>query len=75
MIYDPISSNDDDQYVELYNRSTNTVNLGGWQLTGGISFTFPSNTVLVPDSYLVVARNSAAPTDQLPESQPGQLPR
>ena len=27
LMYDPISGNDDDQYVELYNRSTNTVNL------------------------------------------------
>jgi len=59
LMYDPISGNDDDQYVELYSRSTNTVNLGGWQLSGGISFTFPSNIVLVPDSYLVVARNAA----------------
>jgi len=58
LMYNPISGNDDDQYVELYNRSTNTVNLGGWQLSGGISFTFPSNIVLVPDSYLVVARNA-----------------
>ena len=29
-MYNPISGNDDDQYVEFYNRSTNTVNLGGW---------------------------------------------
>jgi hypothetical protein len=58
LMYDPISGNDDDQYVELYNRSTNTVNLGGWQLSGGISFAFPSNMVMVPDSYLVVARNA-----------------
>jgi hypothetical protein len=59
LMYDPISGNDDDQYVELYNRSTNMVNLGGWTLNDAVSFTFPSNTVLVPDSYLVVARNAA----------------
>ena len=57
LMYDPISGNDDDQYVELYNRGTNTVSLGAWQLTGGISFTFPSNIVLAADGYLVVARN------------------
>ena len=28
LMYDPISGNDDDQYMELYNRGTNPVNLG-----------------------------------------------
>ena len=46
LMYDPISGNDDDQYVELYNRSTNTINLGGWQFTGGVTFTFPTNVML-----------------------------
>src|SRR5207247_3544476 len=47
------------QFVELYNPGTNAVALGGWSFTDGISFTFPSNAVLHPDSYLVVARNAA----------------
>ena len=59
LMYDPLSGNDDDQYVELYNRSTNTVDLAGWKLSDAVSFEFPSNTVMVPDSYLVVARNAA----------------
>jgi hypothetical protein len=59
LMYDPISGNDDDQYIELYNRSAGAVDLGGWQLSDGVSFTFPTNTVLGPDSYLVVARNAA----------------
>jgi hypothetical protein len=56
LMYDPISGNDDDQYVELYNKGTNTVNLAGWQFTSGITFTFPSAT-LSPNGYLVVGRN------------------
>ena len=59
LMYNPISGNDDDQFIELYNRSTNVVNLGGWQLSGAVSFTFATNTVLSPDSYLVVSRNAA----------------
>jgi hypothetical protein len=59
LMYDPISGNDDDQYIELYNRSGNSVNLGGWQLSDAVSFTFPSNTVLSAGGYLVVARNAA----------------
>lgn len=57
LMYKPISGNDDDQYVELYNQGAAAVDLGGWKFTAGIKFTFPSNTVLAPDGYLVVARN------------------
>ena len=57
LMYDPISGNDDDQYIELYNQGTNAVNLSGWQFTSGVTFTFPTNTTLPPDGYLVVARN------------------
>ncbi|HWH69109.1 MAG TPA: lamin tail domain-containing protein, partial [Candidatus Sulfotelmatobacter sp.] len=59
LMYHPISGNDDDQYVELYNRGTNAVDLSGWTLSDAVSFTFPSNTVLAADGYLVVARNLA----------------
>jgi hypothetical protein len=56
LMYDPISGNNEDQYIELYNQGTNTVNLAGWQFTSGITFTFP-NITLAPSGYLVVARN------------------
>jgi Lamin Tail Domain len=57
LMYDPISGNDDDQYIELYNRGTKPVSLAQWQFTSGISFVFPANVTLAPDSYLVLARN------------------
>jgi hypothetical protein len=59
LMYDPISGNDDDQYVELYNRSVKTINLGGWELDDAVSFTFSSNVVMNPGTYLVIARNAA----------------
>jgi Lamin Tail Domain/CotH kinase protein len=59
IMYAPISLNDDDQYVELYNRSANAVNLGGWQFVHGISYTIPPNTLLPAGGYLVVARSTA----------------
>jgi hypothetical protein len=59
VMYHPISGDDDDQYIELYNRSAGAVNLGGWQLTDAVNFTLASNIVLAADSYLVIARNSA----------------
>ncbi|MGC9944297.1 MAG: lamin tail domain-containing protein, partial [Verrucomicrobiota bacterium] len=58
LMYDPISGNDDDQYIELYNQGTNTVNLAGWQFTTGVTFTFPANTTLGPNGYLTVAKDT-----------------
>jgi hypothetical protein len=57
LMYAPISANDDDQYIELYNKGSNTVSLANWQFTSGISYIFPLNVTLAPNSYLVLARN------------------
>ncbi len=35
LMYDPISGSDDDQYIELFNPSSNAVSLAGWQPYGG----------------------------------------
>ena len=59
LMYDPISGNDDDQFIELYNQGTNAVDLGGWQFTSGVSFTFPTNAVIGPKGYVVVGKNIA----------------
>ncbi len=58
IMYHPISGDDDDQYVELFNRGTNAISLGGWKIGGGISFKFPTNQMLAAQSYLVVSRNT-----------------
>ncbi|MGC3959438.1 MAG: lamin tail domain-containing protein [Verrucomicrobiota bacterium] len=60
IMYHPLVGGDDRQYIELYNRGTTNVNLGRWKLGGGISYTFPTNCVLTPKSYLVVSRNIAS---------------
>ena len=66
LMYDPISGNDDDQYIELYNKGTNTVNLAGWQFTSGVTFTFPQYHALAPNGYLVVARNMTNCSPNIP---------
>lgn len=57
IMFNPISKNDDDQFVELYNKGAAPVSLGGWSFVQGITYTIPPGVVLAPDSYLVVARN------------------
>ncbi|HTI68428.1 MAG TPA: lamin tail domain-containing protein [Candidatus Limnocylindria bacterium] len=53
----PLSGEKDDQYIELYNRGTSAVDLGGWKFIHGVTYTFPAGTTIQPDGYLVVARN------------------
>ncbi len=42
------------EWIELYNKSDRTVDLGGWKLRGGIEYDFPDSTFLESDHYLVV---------------------
>ncbi|HMJ66847.1 MAG TPA: lamin tail domain-containing protein, partial [Candidatus Binatia bacterium] len=57
IMYHPISGNDDDEYLELYNRGVGLVDIGGWRLNGAINFTIPNGTSIAPGGYLVIAKN------------------
>jgi len=59
LMYHPITGNADDQYIELFNRSGSPVNLSGWTLGDGVSFTFPNGTSIAANGYLVVANSRA----------------
>ncbi|MGN6384790.1 MAG: CotH kinase family protein, partial [Verrucomicrobiota bacterium] len=69
IMYKSVSRNSDEDYVELFNRSTRAINLNGWRLEGGIGFTFTSSFTLNPGAYLVVAKN----LDLLRTNNPGTL--
>lgn len=52
-----------DEFVELYNTSTNPIEIGGWQLWdkgNGLWFTFPDGTVVDGKHYVVIVSNVAA---------------
>ncbi|MGC8744119.1 MAG: lamin tail domain-containing protein, partial [Verrucomicrobiia bacterium] len=57
IMYKPISGKNDDEYIELYNRSANAVNISGWKFTDGITYTFPTNVVVQPGGYIVVGKS------------------
>ncbi|MDG2124643.1 MAG: lamin tail domain-containing protein, partial [Verrucomicrobiales bacterium] len=48
-----------EQWVELLNRGTSTVDLSGWSFAEGLSYQFPQGTTLGPGAHLVVARDPA----------------
>lgn len=46
-----------ESWVELFNRSSNAVDLTGWRLDEGIDFHFPPSTTIPAGGYLVVAKD------------------
>jgi len=43
---DPLSGDDDEEWLELENPTTDAVDLSGWSVSGGIEFTFAPGTVV-----------------------------
>lgn len=58
----------DEEWIELYNRGTQAVDLGGWQLVDAVAYEIPTGTVLAPDAYLVIAGDAALVQALYPEA-------
>ena len=52
--YNPSEANNDLEFIELYNASGQTIDLGGWQINDAIDLTIPSFTNLDPGAALVL---------------------
>ena len=59
IMYDPVGGSTN-EFVELHNTGTNAVDVGGWSFTDGITYSFPTPSVIAANAYLVVAVNRAA---------------
>lgn len=53
----PESGTDTTEFIELYNNTNLSINLGGFSFAQGVSYTFPSVNI-APHTYLVVAYDS-----------------
>jgi hypothetical protein len=70
ILYAPVTGDDDDEFVELHNRGSVPVDLGGWSFGDGIDFRFPAGTAMPAGAYFVVAKNR----DRLLSRNPGLAP-
>jgi hypothetical protein len=60
IMYHPVqeqSPQEDHEFIEIHNRGSGPAALGGWQLAGGVRFTFPAGTSLPAGGYLVIPKN------------------
>ncbi len=46
------------EFIELYNRGSEAVDLSGWSISGGVRFVFPDGTALPSGGYLVVGASA-----------------
>jgi hypothetical protein len=58
IMYDAPSDHGTAEYLELYNRGAETVDLTGWEISDGARFDFPAGTTIAPGGYLVVAADA-----------------
>ena len=49
-----------EEWIELHNKGTSTVNISGWRLDDAVNFDFPSNTSIGPNQYLIIAKDPVA---------------
>ena len=57
IFYHPPKEQPDAEYLELYNWSSQTVDLSDWRLIDGISFTFPAGSRIPAGGYVVIAKD------------------
>lgn len=55
----PLVENDE-EWIELHNRSGSAVDVSDWKLEGAVSFNFTSGTIIDPGEYVLLARDAAA---------------
>ena len=57
IMYHPLSENSDDEFIELFNPTTNAVNVGKWRIKDAVKFTLPSGLIIPANGYVVLAAN------------------
>ncbi|MGI9455914.1 MAG: lamin tail domain-containing protein, partial [Aeoliella sp.] len=57
---------DDEQWIELYNRGAQSIDLTGWGFGDGVTFDFAPGTLIAPNDYVVVADNPVVLAAEFP---------
>ena len=60
VMYNPVGNDASGEWIEFYNQLAVDIDISEWQLTGGVEFDFPDNTIVPGRGYLIVAANPEA---------------
>ncbi|MEM6263283.1 MAG: lamin tail domain-containing protein [Bacteroidota bacterium] len=58
--YNPTNPGDVTEFIELYNRTSLTIDLSNYTISDGVEFTFPAGATIEPFEYITIALNAAA---------------
>ncbi|MEZ6120403.1 MAG: CotH kinase family protein [Pirellulaceae bacterium] len=67
IMYHPADNRSSLEFIELYNRSDQTVSLQSWQFDNGVDFTFPPDAAIPAHGFLVVAADADQFASQYPD--------
>jgi hypothetical protein len=70
--FNPVSANQDEEYIELYNPNAFEVDITGWSLQGGVEHIFPPGTVIARNGRLYVTPNAVAFRNRAQSPRGGQ---
>jgi hypothetical protein len=70
--YNPVSGNQDEEYIELVNPNAYAVDISGWRLAGGVEHEFAPGTVVIAGGRLYVSPNARAFRQRLAPPSGGQ---
>jgi hypothetical protein len=54
--YNPPGATEDGEWIELHNQMAINVDMSGWELRGGVDYTFPANTIVAGGDYILVEK-------------------
>lgn len=58
IMYNPLSGNDGDEFIELYNTTGAPIDVSGWCFTEGVDGCFASSTVVAAGDYILAGGNA-----------------
>jgi len=58
--YNPPGSGDATEFIEFYNTSSSSIDMSGWRMSDGVTFTFPAGATIPAHGFLVLVKNTAA---------------
>ena len=59
VMFNPPGDHRGGEYIELYNRDVEAIDLSRWRFVDGVNFTFPFGTTIEGGGYLVIAADAA----------------